>query len=58
MSTDIASIQLLLHFSLCNTKIHGGVIMALIEVLVNVFGRAHIEGELRIDVTFEEFKKV
>ena len=27
--------------------------MALIEVLVNVFGRTHIEGELRINVTFE-----
>ena len=53
MSTDIASIQVLLHFILCNTKFHGGVIMALIEVLVNVFGRVHIEGELRIDVTFE-----
>ena len=53
MSTDMASIQVLLHFILCNTKFHGGAIMALIEVLVNVFGRAQIEGELRIDVTFE-----
>ena len=51
MSTDIASIQILLYFIPLLTQLHSDVIITLIEVLVNILDGAHIEGKFYIDVT-------
>ena len=50
ISTDIVSIQILLYFILVLTQLHSGVIVALLEVLVNILDGVHIEGEFYIDV--------
>ena len=51
MSTDIASIQILLYFIPVLTQLYSGTIITLVEVLVNILDGAHIEGEFYIDVT-------
>ena len=50
MSTDIVSIQILLYFISVLTQLHSGAIMTLVEILVNILDKAHIEGEFYIDV--------
>ena len=51
MSTDIASIQILLYFIPVLTQLYSGAIMTLVEILVNILDGAHIEGEFYINVT-------
>ena len=51
MSTDIASIQILLYFIPVLTQLHSDTIMILVKILVNILDGAHIEGEFYIDVT-------
>ena len=46
MSTDIASIQILLYFIPILIQLHSGAIMTLVEVLVNILDKVHIKDEL------------
>jgi hypothetical protein len=56
MSTDIASIQVLLYFIFVDTKLHCGWIKALVEILMDILDVPHIKGEFAIDMT-EEYEQ-